>query len=192
MTFEGPEENYNIFRWYNSGWGRMTQADPIEFISRDLNLYRYARSNPVRWTDPLGLQTENPPPNNVFKFPDDPNTGGNRSPFDCDDVRPFDPTRTPYSPTLNPRTITMDPKNITAGAARAAIVAALAYINTKVWSCAIARNYCIAQSGLGYCECMQYADKGGNCSLLPAGSQFNCPTPPPLANPPQKACCPRR
>ena len=29
MTWEGTEENYNIFRWYRGGWGRYTQADPI-------------------------------------------------------------------------------------------------------------------------------------------------------------------
>jgi YD repeat-containing protein len=28
MTWEGQEENYNIFRWYRAGWGRYTQADP--------------------------------------------------------------------------------------------------------------------------------------------------------------------
>lgn len=29
MTWEGAEENYNVFRWYRAGWGRYTQADPI-------------------------------------------------------------------------------------------------------------------------------------------------------------------
>ncbi len=29
MTWEGPEENYNIFRWYKSSSGRYTQADPV-------------------------------------------------------------------------------------------------------------------------------------------------------------------
>src|SRR5437762_11838280 len=29
MTWEGGEENYNIFRWYRAGWGRYTQADPL-------------------------------------------------------------------------------------------------------------------------------------------------------------------
>ena len=85
----------------------------------------------------------------------------------------------------------MDPKNIARGGARATLIAASAYVNVKVWSCAIARNYCFAQSGLSYCESMQYADKGDNCSLLPAGPQFNCPPPPPPANSPQNACCRR-
>jgi hypothetical protein len=26
----GVEESYNIFRWYKGGWGRYTQADPLE------------------------------------------------------------------------------------------------------------------------------------------------------------------
>ena len=25
----GPDEHYNIFRWYQSGWGRYTQPDPL-------------------------------------------------------------------------------------------------------------------------------------------------------------------
>jgi YD repeat-containing protein len=29
MTWEGAEENYNVFRWYRAGWGRYTQADPF-------------------------------------------------------------------------------------------------------------------------------------------------------------------
>jgi RHS repeat-associated protein len=28
-TWEGPEESYNIFRWYRAGGGRYTQSDPI-------------------------------------------------------------------------------------------------------------------------------------------------------------------
>ena len=86
----------------------------------------------------------------------------------------------------------MNPRGIARTGARAAIVAVLAYVNVKVWACAIARNYCISQSGLSYCECMQYADASNNCSALPAGSSFDCPPPPPPpANPPQNRCCPR-
>jgi hypothetical protein len=78
----------------------------------------------------------------------------------------------------------MDPKSIARGGARAALVAVLAYVNIKVWSCAIARNYCLLQSGLDYCECMQYADAGNNCSLIPGGPGLSCPPPPPPpANP---------
>lgn len=46
---------YNIFRWYRSGWGRYTQADPIG-LRGGSNLYRYALANPIRYTDPLGLK----------------------------------------------------------------------------------------------------------------------------------------
>jgi RHS repeat-associated protein len=46
----------NIFRWYRAGWGRYTQADPIGFDGGDINLYRYALSNSLRFTDPLGLK----------------------------------------------------------------------------------------------------------------------------------------
>ena len=49
------EREYNIFRWYREGWGRYTQADPLGFEASDLNLYRYAASNPVIMTDPFGL-----------------------------------------------------------------------------------------------------------------------------------------
>ncbi|HEV7237955.1 MAG TPA: RHS repeat-associated core domain-containing protein [Thermoanaerobaculia bacterium] len=47
------EENYNIFRWYRSGWGRYTQADPIGLIGRE---YPYASNNPILHTDMLGLR----------------------------------------------------------------------------------------------------------------------------------------
>lgn len=55
MTWEGPEESYNIFRWYNSSWGRYTQADPIGVTGTDINLFRYAMSNPIKFADRLGL-----------------------------------------------------------------------------------------------------------------------------------------
>ena len=55
MTWEGPEESYNIFRWYKGAWGRYTQPDPIGVHSGDLNLYRYSLANPLRFADPLGL-----------------------------------------------------------------------------------------------------------------------------------------
>lgn len=55
MTWEGTEENYNIFRWYRAGWGRYTQADPLEFKG-GINLFAYALENPLRYKDPLGLK----------------------------------------------------------------------------------------------------------------------------------------
>jgi RHS repeat-associated protein len=47
----------NIFRWYRSGWGRYTQADPLG-LDGDENLYRYAMNNPIVAFDPLGLKVE--------------------------------------------------------------------------------------------------------------------------------------
>jgi RHS repeat-associated protein len=61
LAFPGQEESlggsrYNIFRWYRAGWGRYTQADPIG-LTADLHLYRYVGGNPVRYSDPRGLET---------------------------------------------------------------------------------------------------------------------------------------
>lgn len=53
MTWEGQEEHYNIFRWYKSGWGRYSQADPIDQPSLE---YSYAIGNPVLHKDALGLK----------------------------------------------------------------------------------------------------------------------------------------
>jgi RHS repeat-associated protein len=50
------EEMYNIFRWYRGGWGRYTQADPLG-LGPDINVYRYANSNPISIDDPFGLDT---------------------------------------------------------------------------------------------------------------------------------------
>lgn len=87
MNWEGQEENYNIFRWYRSGWGRYTQADPIGVggvgvqlpdgrrkmfeqrvfeASRSkggsgsaaMTLYGYADGDPLRRSDPLGLYVD--------------------------------------------------------------------------------------------------------------------------------------
>jgi RHS repeat-associated protein len=55
MTFEGPEDNYNIFRWYRSSWGRYSSADPVGQVF-DLNVYRYGFANPTRYSDRFGLQ----------------------------------------------------------------------------------------------------------------------------------------
>lgn len=55
MSWEGTEENYNIFRWYRSGWGRYTQADPLGRRG-DSNSYSYVAGNPVANVDPLGLK----------------------------------------------------------------------------------------------------------------------------------------
>ncbi len=50
---QGGETSYNVFRWYRSGWGRYTQADPIG-LRGGLNVFVYAADNPVRVTDPTG------------------------------------------------------------------------------------------------------------------------------------------
>ncbi|HKS22370.1 MAG TPA: RHS repeat-associated core domain-containing protein [Thermoanaerobaculia bacterium] len=62
----GPGEHYNIFRWYQSGWGRYTQADPLFGGSMDFTHfwietnpatqpYSYAAGNPIQYEDSLGL-----------------------------------------------------------------------------------------------------------------------------------------
>jgi len=52
----GEELAYNIFRWYRSGWGRYTQADPLEELrASEPNLYRYAQARPNSVTDAVGL-----------------------------------------------------------------------------------------------------------------------------------------
>jgi len=56
-NFAGDEENYNIFRWYRSSWGRYTQADPLLRRLADLDSYAYAQNNPVNAMDPVGLIT---------------------------------------------------------------------------------------------------------------------------------------
>jgi RHS repeat-associated protein len=56
---DNTDVNYNIFRWYRSGWGRYTPADPL--FGRDPNAndaYGYAKENPLSFTDPTGLLAE--------------------------------------------------------------------------------------------------------------------------------------
>jgi RHS repeat-associated protein len=57
----GTEENYNIFRWYQGGWGRYTQADPVG-LGFSKNLYSYAEQNPTGWVDTTGLEPYPPLP----------------------------------------------------------------------------------------------------------------------------------
>jgi RHS repeat-associated protein len=55
MTWEGTEENYNVFRWYRAGWGRYTQADALGVALSDPNAYVYVGGNPILFKDPSGL-----------------------------------------------------------------------------------------------------------------------------------------
>src|SRR5258708_10637083 len=50
-----PTDSNNIFRWYRSGWGRYTQADPIG-LHNSVNLYAYGHGDPTGHIDPLGLE----------------------------------------------------------------------------------------------------------------------------------------
>ncbi len=49
------DRSYNVFRWYRVGWGKYTQADPLEFKG-GINLFAYALENTLRYKDPLGLK----------------------------------------------------------------------------------------------------------------------------------------
>jgi RHS repeat-associated protein len=49
------ELHYNYARYYDPATGKYISADPIGLISDDINLYRYARNNPVGISDIFGL-----------------------------------------------------------------------------------------------------------------------------------------
>jgi len=46
-------------RWYRPEWGRFLTPDPLGHFDGP-NIFAYAGMNPVRWTDPLGLERDAP------------------------------------------------------------------------------------------------------------------------------------
>ncbi|NJL27098.1 MAG: RHS repeat-associated core domain-containing protein [Thermoanaerobaculia bacterium] len=46
--------DYGVFRWYEHRVGRYSSPDPLG-LQGGVNRYAYAASNPINWTDPLGL-----------------------------------------------------------------------------------------------------------------------------------------
>src|SRR5882762_710006 len=48
---------YYRARYYHTDLQRFISEDPIEFAGGDVNLYGYARNNPLTFIDPLGLYT---------------------------------------------------------------------------------------------------------------------------------------
>jgi RHS repeat-associated protein len=58
MTWEGGEENYNVFRWYRASFGKYTQPDPAG--NSATNSFLYGNANPINWIDSLG-QYSHPP-----------------------------------------------------------------------------------------------------------------------------------
>ena len=48
---------YNVYRWYQPGTGRYSQPDPLG-LRGDVNLFAYARSNPEKYFDSLGLAVQ--------------------------------------------------------------------------------------------------------------------------------------
>ncbi len=43
-------------RYYDANLSHFASSDPIGFSGGDINLYRYARNNPIKFIDPLGLR----------------------------------------------------------------------------------------------------------------------------------------
>ena len=52
----GTTYSYNLFRWHSSKTSRYSRTDPLG-LREGPSLYAYARSNPIRFLDSLGLAT---------------------------------------------------------------------------------------------------------------------------------------
>lgn len=50
-------KSYNIFRWYQPWWGLYAEWDPIGRVKPAAFPYVYGNDNPLRFTDPKGLDT---------------------------------------------------------------------------------------------------------------------------------------
>ncbi len=91
FSFGDRPLSYNIFRWYHANWGRYSQPDPVgawshrrlrvgltaggieQYVRRKFSTagFGYANGAPTRATDPLGLDTYEPPggpPEGIFAF----------------------------------------------------------------------------------------------------------------------------
>jgi RHS repeat-associated protein len=52
--FTSTTSSYYRARYYDQSTGRFTKEDPLRFGPGDPNFYRYARNNPIYYTDPSG------------------------------------------------------------------------------------------------------------------------------------------
>jgi len=64
FQYTGREDDLNDVyyyraRYYSPVFARFISEDPIGIRSRDINIYRYGRSNPISFIDPSGLTTVN-------------------------------------------------------------------------------------------------------------------------------------
>jgi RHS repeat-associated protein len=60
---------YYRARYYDQTTGRFTQQDPISFMGGTVNLYQYARSNPLLFSDSYGFNDSGKTTNGVQKVP---------------------------------------------------------------------------------------------------------------------------
>ncbi|HWM92937.1 MAG TPA: RHS repeat-associated core domain-containing protein, partial [Thermoanaerobaculia bacterium] len=68
VTGTQQEIYYNVYRWYESATGRYSQPDPLGLQAAErarremppLHLYGYGLGRPLFYTDPLGLEEEDP------------------------------------------------------------------------------------------------------------------------------------